>query len=278
MLACTKVAIQGKLTRNNKAGIAGLCRINAAVFACTFLVMSILFFRAVPPREVLIAALLYGILSTSFQTFYMLAFNSGSIGATAAINNFGVIFTILAGLLVYNEPVNLFKIAGIILMAVPFILLPKRGGGSGGIKWLLFSVIAFISSGSCSLIMLVIAKNGFSVADSRMVVVFGYLVASIISSVIMNFLPGHDIKSGVFSDKLIIPKLLGVALPLGLYNVLLSTGLHYLPGSVLVPVTSVLGMCAILLLDIVFFKQKLTVRQYIGLGFAVVCVLLLNIG
>lgn len=279
MLASLKVAVQGKLTRNNNAGLSGLCRINAAVFGATAIIMAALFLRSAPTAGVLTAALLYGIFGVLFQLFYMMAFATGSIGATAAINNFGVVFSIIAGIFVYNEPISAFKIVGIVLMVIPFVLLPKRdGGGFGGGKWLLFSVIAVLSSGASNLLMLICSHNGFSVENSRQVVIFGYAAACLISLAIMNLLPGSKIKCNAFGDRLFLLKTAGVAVPLGLYNVLLSSGLHYIPGSVLIPVVSVLSMSAILLIDLILFRQKLTVRQYIGLGMAVLCVVLLNIG
>lgn len=279
LLACLKVTAQGRVSKSNGDDLAGVFKYNTILFGFGTLIMAALYLRELPNPKVLIAGLIYAVVYVSFQVFLMLAFKAGSVGLTSTINNFNIAFAVLVGIFVYHEPTSWNKIVGLVLLVAPFILLAK-GGSNEKInwKWLIFTILAFVSSGASNATLVVCAHNRFTENESHHVVVFGYIFATILSFILFLVLKKDNNNELSTRDKRMnVAKLFVAAVGMGVYNVLIIDALRKIEAQILYPVVNVSIIIIMLVVDRILFKHKITKRQIVGICIAAVCIVLLNI-
>lgn len=272
--AAAKVIVQGRLTRGGTERLSDVFRLNGWIFLSLVAVMSALFLRCLPRPSVLLLSLGFGLLNAAFQFFYAMAFRSGSVSLAAVINNFNLILPILAGILWLGDPVKPANLAGMALLALPLILIPRPDGGKTEKRWFFCSVAAFLAAGGSNVVLLAASRMKLSDAEHHAFVIFGFAFACL-----LNFLLSFLItpRPAFRLDRRSVLPILAIGVLLGSYNLLLVASLKVVSSVVLYPVVNVLTVALIVLYDRVVQGLRLTRRQIIGLAAGMVCILLLSL-
>lgn len=278
LLSTIKTVTQGKFSKNNIKTFSDVFIYNTLAFFFSALILAVIFLRQIPPFQVLIYSLITGACSVMFQTFFTLALKNGPTTATIIINNFGIVFTLLTGAIFYSEVWTIFNIVGFLFMSAAFYLIPaKTKDKKATIKWLILVSLSFIFSGLNSAVMLVFSKSQFTAFQSEyMTLTFAF--ACILSLLITFF--NVNIKKDPITLKRnkilpIVAIIIGGAL--GLYNLVNVIAYKYYPSNVLTPITCGLTITLVMIVNSILNKEKPTLKMLIGVLFAVVAIVLLNL-
>ena len=278
ILSAIKVVSQGRYAKKNVNNLSDVLLFNAVVFFATALILALLFVRAIPPIEVFLFASLTSVFTVAFQVCYTLAFKSGPIAPTVIICNFNIVITLLVGLIFFGEKWSIFTFVGLAFMAVAFFLIPaKSGENKVNLKWVLFTCLAFLSTGLINVVSLLFARSEYRAWKSTYLSI-AFLFACVLALLIL--LVNVKVKKQPLQMKinLNLPlTALIIAGALGLFNLFNIYALQYFESYIALPVISGLGIVTATVLNFFVNKEKISKRMMIGVLFAIISIVLLNL-
>ncbi|MBQ7399803.1 MAG: EamA family transporter [Clostridia bacterium] len=238
-------------------------------------------------------SLLFAICYAGATVTYVLAVGCGSLAITTTIYSFALIIPTLLGFFIWDEPVNTAKIIGIVLFAVSIIFMsekPTEDEKKVSAKWLILVCIAFFFEGVApvAIKMHSIALgeeaaaegNGTFMALAYAVAAVGLFVAALIREGRLKITQTDGKTKSFMLDSI------KIALPLaflggvcnGVYNFMTTiVSNNKLNVSVFFPVVSAGQLIITCILAVVMFKEKLTKRQLLAIGFGTIAIVLLNV-
>lgn len=127
-LAAAKVTVQGAYSKKRTKTLSDLLLYNAFVVFFAAAVVAIMFVRSVPSPAIWGYAAISGVLVILFQCSYTEAFKHGSVALTVIINSFNIVFSLVAGVLFFDEKWTILGGAGVYGGGVLFDSRKKRRG------------------------------------------------------------------------------------------------------------------------------------------------------
>ena len=268
----------------------------SALFAfLMFSVISLVSKQTLNPESVPYS-LLFSLCYAGATITYVLAIACGSLAITTTIYSFALIIPTFLGFFIWNEPINIYKIIGIVFFAVSILLVGEKDENSGqkmSVKWIVLVCISFVFEGLAP-VAIKLHENALgsemaSVSNNTFltlaygVAFFGILFAALIKEgrgIIEKTTKSGKVKKVNFLlDSMllaVIPASLGGAFN-GLYNIMNSVVAAKYSVSVYFPVISAGQMILTCVLAVVMFKEKLSKKQYLAIFFGAVAIVLLNI-
>lgn len=242
----------------------------------------------------LLYSLFFAVCYAGSTITFVLAVNCGSLALTSTIHSFALIIPTVLGFLIWNEPVSAIKIVGIVIFAVSLLLIGEKvdkGQKLISAKWLVLMVISFFCEGFApvAIKMHSIAlgekaaaeANGVFMALAYVMAVVGILVAALLKEGRVTVPAVDDTKPKNFmldSLKIALPFAAAGGVCNGLYNFMNTVvSNNNLNVSVFFPVISAGQLILTLVIAMVFFKEKLSLKQLFAIGFGIVAIVLLNI-
>ena len=278
ILSVLKITMQGKYSQKNVKTFSDVLIFNTISFLFSTIILAIIFLREIPPVEVWIYALISGFVFVFYQVFYTFAFKKGPISATAIIVSFYIVFVLLSGLIFYNETWNAFTIIGLCFMFIAFYLIPSKSNDKkANLIWLIFTILTFIFAGLSGSILFLFSKSTFSSWKTEYITLF-FVFATLLSSLftLFNVKVRKDPITIKRSRELpIVSSIIGLAL--GIYYVLYVVIYQYYPSYIVSPIISGTTIALTMIVNSIINKEKPTLKMLIGVGFAVIAIVLLNI-
>ena len=281
VLVATKVLLQGHYS---KARVRSLCDtffLTGFIFASIAAITGALFFRILPSASTILFALLFGVVNYVYQFSYASAFRAGPVSLTSIICNFNMIVIVPFSALVFKEEIGPFQWIGFAFVAAAMVLLNKPSDGTekkANLKWLLLSLLTMVTSGFTGILQSAYGKY-FPSEEKNSFIVIGYIVAALLC-----FATAFSVQKIKKTDFFKVdPKFIGgiavIGAALGLYNILIIEvqARQYFPASVLFPVLSVLNFIMTLAASILFLKERIRLRQWIGVLVGACAVVLMNL-
>lgn len=221
---------------------------------------------------------------TAIQTIANVsAINCGPMSYTSIFTSFSVLISALSGVLVFGEDsLELIQIIGIILMLFSIVLSAngKSDGKKINLKWFILSFIAFLLTGTIG-IMQKIHQTSDHKSELSAFLVIAFVTSALISAVFALIKRGKasvaisETKSQ--GGKKIALLLLCVMAVAGLcvaannkFNLYL-TGV--LPTAIFFPIYNVGILILTTLSAIVIFKERLSLKQWIGVVIGIISVI-----
>ena len=242
----------------------------------------------------LLYSLFFAVCYAGSTITFVLAVNCGSLALTSTIHSFALIIPTVLGFLIWNEPVSAIKIVGIVIFAVSLLLIGEKvdkGQKLISAKWLVLMIISFFCEGFApvAIKMHSIAlgekaaaeANGVFMALAYVMAVVGILVAALLKEgrVTIPSADGKKPKNFMLDSlKIALPFAAAGGVCNGLYNFMNTiVSNNNLNVSVFFPVISAGQLILTLVIAMVFFKEKLSLKQLFAIGFGIVAIVLLNI-
>lgn len=273
ILSTTKVTIQGKLSRILVSDTRDAFLMNAVVFALSALWLASIYARSLPSAGTVLWALAFAVSNIAFQTVYLFAFKIGSVSLTSTICNFNALLPILMNILIYDGSFGLFTVIGMVAMAIALILIPRRDETDNkkfSFKWLLLALLSLFFSGFNNCLITALSHQSFG-DEKNLFTVVSYLFSALFCFIGSLVIPKKEESRGSFRlTPLRFLGLLGIALSLGTYMVVLMKTLTWLSPSVVYSVANVTFIFLITVIDLILFREKLTKRQLVGIFFGAV--------
>ncbi len=231
----------------------------------------------------LIYGCLYGVIIASFLLFKNLSLTSGPVSLTMLIGSSTFLLTTLFGLAL-GQDVSLLKgIGNILIFCSLFLCLgkSKKGEKQGGekltAKWFIFCLLFFLAGGGVGIIYMLFGRsdganeiNGMMLTASVTAMVLYFVIGTLLNVIKEQPMPKIH-KSGW-----LYILLCGVASCVYMrLNLFLST---VIPSVIFFPVSN--GSMVILstVCGALFFKERLTVRQWIGMAVGAASIILVGLG
>ena len=220
---------------------------------------------------------------TAIQTIANVsAINCGPMSYTSIFISFSVLISALSGVLIFGEDsLEIIQIVGIALMLVSIVLSAngKSDGKRINLKWFILSFIAFLLTGAIGIMQKIHQTSDYKAELSAFLVIA--FVTSALISAIFAFIKRNKAnvaasESKSQGGKKIALTLLSVMAVAGLcvaannkFNLYL-TGV--LPTAIFFPIYNV-GILILTTLSAIFiFKERLSLKQWIGVAIGIISV------
>lgn len=228
-------------------------------------------------------AILFGIITAAQQITNSAALSAGPWSYTSVIISMSTVITALSGVLFFSESIRMTQVFGIALMLVCLVLSVKPESGEQkkkSLRWFLFTLISCICSGGVG-IMQKIHQSSDHRGELTMFLIIAFIGSFLFSSgnLLIEKIHTGGRKEPLFSSKASASLLtvlfcaagIGIALN-NLINLYLS---GVVESAIFFPIVNGGGLVLITVASLVFFREKLSGRQWLGMAFGTAAVLLL---
>ena len=288
LLACSLIAvvlgtvIKKYYMRESVKGLTPVFLYNAI----TGLVSAIIIFFWGGIDKVSLFTLLLGIvfgLITTLQTITLLkAMEIGPMSYTTLINSFSTLIPTLSGALFFNEKIELVHIFGIILMIISFVLSvdKSKNNDSASIKWLIYSIIAFICTGGIGVMQKIHQSSDYK-GELNAFLVLAFVVSFVFAIILTLLFSKKENNSILQKNKsgkvnyiiLLVTVIAGACVAVNNKLNLYLSGV--MDSAVFFPIVSGGGLVLTTISALIVFKEKLTKKQWAGIVIGILSVILL---
>ena len=135
----------------------------------------------------LLLGIVFGLVTTLQTVTLLKAMEIGPMSYTTLINSFSTLIPTLSGALFFNEKIEIVHVLGIVLMIVSFILSvdKSKNKDSASIKWLIYSIIAFLCTGAIGVMQKIHQSSEFK-GELNAFLVLAFAV-SFVFAIILTF-------------------------------------------------------------------------------------------
>ena len=193
--------------------------------------------------------------------FGMLAIREGSLSLTSLATSYSLLIPTLWGLLFNKEEASLWFFVGLALLLVSLFLINSKGGEIRiTLKWTVFVLLAFLGNGICSTVQTEYAGAYGGEGKSEFMIIALLTVFAVLLA--CAFIADKDTIAPSIKGGLHLMILCGIANgAVNLFVILLSQMMNT---SLMFPLISAGGIILTSLVSIFVYKEKLSLKQYIG--------------
>lgn len=279
-LGCTKVTLQGKMSRSYVHGPQDSIWFNALLFAAIAICLTVVFPMAPLDAPAVGFAVLDAICTVAFQTTYALALLVGPLSLTTLTINFSVLLTTGFSVLFFDEQMYLSHLIGIGFLVLSMIL--SAGGDKRGAtrRWFTLSVTAMLTGGTATIVQkLFWTTECASVpgTDAAFLTVM-YAVAALLAFAVYALWRKAARKPATTIGLRMQPMVYVwlIAIVLAAYQKCYLAAMHLIDGVFLFPTYSGLQPLMLAVTGFLFLHDRLSRRQILSLICGVICVALMN--
>ena len=246
---------------------------------CSSLMLAMWAFSYSVSWYTVILALLFGVAVMGQIAASAFAMRIGPWSYTTVMMSLSVVIPALAGPIFWNEKLDIFITIGIVLMLVCFVLSVKtevdKDKKSANIKWLLLSLLSSLSTGAVGILQKLHQSSEYK-SEIAVFLAISFGVCAVISLAFAAILSFKSTKNNPFR----IPftpwiLLAGVGTLINhLINLYLSGAMA---SAIFFPLMSGGELILVTLCSVILFKERLSVKQWIGLGSGILAVIILCI-
>ena len=194
--------------------------------------------------------------------------NGVSIAAVAG--KMAVIIPVLFGILLYNEEVSLVKIVGVLIGLCAVYLITLKNNVKKGT--LIFPLLLFFGAGIIDTIIKYIQTNYVNINETNLFsgILFG--IAGVLGVIV------YCIKPTAIKVKNIISGIvLGVINYYSIYYILKALENKNMQSAIVFSINNISIVAICTLLGLFVFKEKLTTKNWLGIGIAIISILLITL-
>ena len=278
MLACLAGGVFRKIytlyTSGNMASIFVFNAISSIVAAVVLLFWGV----SMPSAFTLWLGILFGVV-TALQSLALLwALKTGPMSYTSVIGSFSTLVTAVSGALFFDESITVLQAIGIAIMLCSFVFAAEKDKDKkkASFRWLLLCTVNFLSIG-CIGIMQKVHQASTYRAELNSFLVIAFVVAGLFSGILAALFGKHTAieKQQKRSVSLLLLCMIvsGVGAALNnRFNLYLS---GVIDSAIFFPIVNGGGLVLSTLTAVVFFREHLAKRQWIGILLGIVAVFLL---
>ena len=210
--------------------------------------------------------------------FYVTALTSqrNGISVASVASKMSVIIPVCFGVILYNESLGFTKIIGVILAVVAVYFSSKKEEGSiADYKNILLPVLVFFGAGAIDTSLKIMQNNYLPSEEIAMFSSHTFLMAFSVGIVLIGFnilknkmkITGKSILGGI---------VLGIPNYFSLYYLIKMLDSRVFESSTIFTIHNVAIVVVSTLVAILFFKEKITMRNGIGIALAIVAIFLVT--
>ena len=222
---------------------------------------------------------LYGIATALFTLFNMMALQTGPLSYTNTIVFCAMIVPSLSGMVLYGETVTIAQYFGVALMLLSFVFSVDKKNDTRGmsLRWLALCIGSFLFNGMVG-VMQKIHQNSPQKTELGMFLLSAFVVYTAFSAVLtLVHARRHEqptvLQKGVRGKTILYVLFSGIGI--GVCNQINTYLAGVMPSIVFFPLVNGVAILFTLLIGLVFWKEKFTRKQWIGLSAGVASIVLL---
>lgn len=269
-----KKEIAGNADLNAFNSVSSL--LSAAALAVIALVSGSL---CAPSAYTLVLGIVFGIATALCAILHMKALENGPLSYTSVICSCAMVIPALSGLMFFGEDVTALQYVGIVLMLISFVCAVDKQNGEAGMsfKWMLLCLGSFLFSGSVG-VMQKVHQSSPHKNELGIFLVIAFIASAIFSAVLSAYYKKNGqpitVLSGAKLKKFVIVSIIcGVGIALcNQINMYLAGVMEAI---IFYPVVNGAGMLLTTAAGLIFWKEKLSKKQWLGLGTGAAAIFLL---
>ena len=234
-----------------------------------------------PSLPTLVTALVGGVCFGAAAYLYIVSLSCGPFTISAVLLNFSNFAPIIYCMIFPGETPEVITVCGILLMVVSVYILTSRNKSGKetpvNAKWVISIALTFITNSIIS--YMIRLQNHFATKNnvSEEIIFYIILFGSAALVALLVFIGAGGLKVSQKAHRLLVPSV-GLALTISA-NVFPQTILYSknVPTAVQSPIINGSAILLAALFGRVFFKDKLSVKAWCGIGIGIVAIVLLNI-
>jgi len=272
LLETTKNIFSNNFTKKNLKTETDIYKFNFFMYIGSVIVL--MFFKVEKTSTyTILLAFAFALAIWLNQYFFLKALKCGTMSFTTFIIGSGLVIPIIFGAIVWKENITLFQQILLIVLIFSISLSLNLSKGKVGLKWLGLAILSMLFLGAIGIIQTIQQESDYSKEF------IGFLRYSFIFTVIINFLgwqicrrkqkASFTIKSSAILQAGFSGSFMGAVHIINLYLA------GALPKVIFFPVSNGGLIFVTLISDLVFFKERLNLKQWIGiiLGTGILCVI-----
>lgn len=238
---------------------------------------------ALPSVYTLLMGIAFGVITALCAVFNMKALEIGPMSYTTVICYCSMLIPSLSGMVLYGEVISVVQYVGVIFMIASFVCAVDRKHDRMGasLKWFVFCMIAFLTSGAVG-VMQKIHQNSPHQAELGMFLIIAFGVSAVFSQLTVWYLKHQKGQSVTVHQKEKRSRYIGYSILCGIGIGLVNQINLYLAGAmdsvIFYPVFNGAMILLTSLIGVVFWKERLSIKQWIGLIMGMVAIFLLCLG
>lgn len=213
---------------------------------------------------------------TAATVFNFLALGAGPLSLTSLFLSYSLLIPTAYGLIFDGDEIGIFLIIGLLLLAVSLFLINgggKEGEGKVTLKWFILALLALIGNGVCATFQSVQSKTFEGRYDSIFMVLALTIVAVFLIS--MTLIKERELILPSLKSGVILMVFAGISN--GIVNMLVMVCSKSIDKSLLFPLISAGGIVVAWIVSMFFYKEKLSLKQNIGMILGVASIVFLNL-
>ena len=230
----------------------------------------------------LILGVIFGLITATQYVFNLKALETGPLSYTQVIISFSTIIPTLSGVLFFGETIELIQVFGIILILISLLLSidKSKNNKKSSFKWLAYCMIAFVCTGLIGVMQKVHQKSQFA-SELNSFLVIAFLISFLFASTVSLVICKRENSFIIFDNKSKKSKLfiLLCMLCCGIFIAVNNKLNLYLSGvidsAIFFPIVNGGGLVLATLASLVLFKEKLSVKRWLGVVLGIISVILL---
>lgn len=267
------VAVRTYAKRHGSGGM--LMNAIIALFASLFFLVTDKDGFYAPPEMIPIAVINACLFGAGFYLTF-LAYRIGPYGLTRLIASFSLLFTIFYGIFFLNEAPGITTYIGIVVIFAAMVLINYKKNADteekkASLRWFIYIMISTVANGFIGILtrMQQIRFNDTCSNEFQFISIFGsFLLLTILGLIIDRNKLSYILKHGTLYG-------LGAGICNGAKNFLTLVIYTLLPLSVISPMKTGLSMIATFAMALLFYKEKYSRNQMIGVALGTAAVILL---
>ena len=232
-------------------------------------------------------ALLFGAINMAYAVINSYCIKIGPYGYTMLISYLSTGFTAISGAIFWDEKLTILKIVGIVLMLVCFVLSVDTStkDKKTSIKWLIFCIVSLILMASVGIVQKIHQSNAVYANELNEFLVVALFTSTILLFALYPYFLNKEKKDLIALSEnkkpkvsrylvfLIIMMIIGMSASINnVFNLFLSGKVET---AIFFPISNGIPLLASLIVSLVFYKEKLKVKQLLGLIVGVIAIVVL---
>lgn len=233
----------------------------------------------------LVSAIIFGVITALSSVFVLMATGIGPLSYTTVIASSSTVITALSGCIFWGEQIKITQIIGIVLMLGCLFCSVKKDDSKANtsIKWLILCLLAMLFSGGVG-IMQKIHQSSEHAGELYAFLVIAFEISTIASLITLAFTVRKDkvrilVENAALSKSKTVLNISVLGIVSGVCVAACNAINLYLsgkmPSAVLFPILNGGSLIIIVLACMVIFREKLSLKQWGGIGLGAAAVLLL---
>lgn len=236
-----------------------------------------------PSVFTMVLGLVFGAVTVLQGITNIAALQVGPMSYTSVIISFSTLISALSGVLFFGESLGWAQIVGILLMLASFVLAAKNDGETqkANVKWLILCLAAFIATGGIGVMQKIHQSSEFR-NELNAFLVIAFVSSAIFSVIFAVLLKSNKTRNGDTKEKknnkqlrhlLVLMIASGVCIAVNnKFNLYLS---GVMDSAVFFPIVNGGGLVLVTLTAVLLFKEKLSIKQWIGVVLGIASVVFL---